>query len=58
MSAPAILIRLELEAPPKVLIDALHEQDHDRLLDWLEAHPEYLALVQEALLLAPERRVA
>jgi len=39
VTALAILIRIELEAAPKVLIDAARERDHDRLLDWLEARP-------------------
>ena len=58
MTVPAILIRLPLEGSPRVLIDAEHERDHQRLLDWLEAHEDYLELVREALLLEAERRAA
>ena len=49
MSAPAILIRLELEAAPRLQVDALNEREHDRIVDWLEAHPSYLRLVQKAI---------
>jgi hypothetical protein len=51
VSAPAILIRLELEAAPRLLVEALSEQEHDRLVDWLETHPDYLELVRRALAL-------
>jgi hypothetical protein len=44
-SSPAILIRLELEAAP-------------RLLDWLQTHPRYAALVSEAIVLEAEERAA
>jgi hypothetical protein len=58
VSAPAILIRLELEAAPRLLVDAVSEQEHDRLCDWLEAHPAYVDLVQQALALERQERAA
>jgi hypothetical protein len=58
MSAPAILIRLELEAAPRLLIDALCEQERERVLDWLCAHPAYLRLVQEAIALERKETAA
>jgi hypothetical protein len=58
MRAPAILIRIELEAAPRLQVDALNQQEHDRIVDWLRAHPRYLRLVQEALALEAEERAA
>jgi hypothetical protein len=50
MSAPALVIRLEIEARPKVYIDAMREGEADRLLDWLlenEALRDLLLRVDE-----------
>jgi hypothetical protein len=58
MSAPAVVIRLELEALPKVLVDALDEREHTRLIDWIEAHPAYQQLIAEALELERQERAA
>jgi 2-oxo-4-hydroxy-4-carboxy--5-ureidoimidazoline (OHCU) decarboxylase len=44
-SAPAAVIRLELEAAPQVLADCLTEAECDRLLDWIHAHPELIDLL-------------
>jgi hypothetical protein len=48
---PAILIRLELEAAPRLQVDALSEEEHGRIVDWIKAHPAYLQLVEDALAL-------
>ncbi len=58
MSAPAVLIVLELEAAPRVVVDALDEGDELRLAAWLEACPDYSELVARALELEHERRAA
>ena len=55
MSAPAILIRLELEAAPRLLVETTTEDEHLRLVHWIESHPPYLELVQRALALEQER---
>lgn len=46
--APAVVIRIELEAPPRVVVDALHEGEYDRLGDWLRSHPDLLDLIRRA----------
>lgn len=56
MSAPAVVIRLELEAVPRLLVDAINEEEHDRLLDWIESHPRYRQLIQDALALRAGER--
>ena len=58
MTPPAIVIRLELEAAPRLQVDALDERESKRLLDWLDAHPRYLRLIQEAIELEAEEHVA
>jgi hypothetical protein len=58
MSAPAVVIRLELEAPPRLFADALGKNEWKRLSDWLSAHPRYLRLIQEAIALETEERTA
>lgn len=55
---PAVLIRLELEAAPKVLIDALTEGESLRLEDWVSTHPDLAELVCRALELADEAKAA
>jgi hypothetical protein len=56
---PAIVIRLELEAAPRVYCEALAEAEQTRLGDWLaEARPEYGALVDRAMELEAEERAA
>ena len=57
MSAPpAIVIRLELEAP-RVYLDAVTESEAARLEDWLVGHDAYLELVARARELEAEKRV-
>ncbi len=58
MTAPAIVIRLELEAAPKLYVDAVNSAEHDRLLDWIGSQPHYLRLIQAAIDLEAERRAA
>lgn len=58
MSAPAYLIWLELEAAPRVVVDALHEGDYDRLADWLLANPDIAELLERAVALAQRERAA
>ena len=48
MSPPAVLIRLELEASPRVIVDAMYEGEMERLHDWFEAHPLHLELIHRA----------
>jgi hypothetical protein len=58
VSPPAVIIRLELEGAPRLLVDCLHDREEERLFDWLEAHPELLELVVRALDLQDEARTA
>jgi hypothetical protein len=46
--APAVIVRLELEAAPQVICDFLHEGDQSRMYDWLDAHPELRDMVCRA----------
>jgi hypothetical protein len=58
VNLPAVLIRLEVEASPRLQIDALNESEQRCLVDWLEAHPRYLKLIQDALALERQERAA
>lgn len=49
MNAPAIVIRLELEAAPRVTLDVVSESEEVRLEEWLDRHPEQVELVSRAL---------
>lgn len=52
MSAPAILIRVELERlAPRLLVESVNEREHQALVDWLETQPRLLKLVQDAIAL-------
>jgi hypothetical protein len=57
-TAPAVLIRIELEASPEVLVQGAGLGDHDRLLLWLTQHPRMLAVVGEAIELQREAESA
>jgi hypothetical protein len=58
-SAPSVSIRLEVEAAPRVFVDALNEAEEQRLTDWLtEARPDYGELVARAFELAAKARAA
>jgi hypothetical protein len=37
MRPPSLVIVLELDAPPRVYVDALSEQDEQQLQAWLDA---------------------
>jgi hypothetical protein len=58
VSPPAIVGRLELEASPRIVVDCLNDGDKARLMDWLRAHPEYGALVEQALEIQQRERTA
>jgi hypothetical protein len=45
---PAVVIRLELESPPQVLLDCLNESEEVRVVDWLGTHPALVELVDLA----------
>jgi hypothetical protein len=45
MSAPAVVIRLELEAAPKIFPDVVSESEYERLIDWVETHEELRGLL-------------
>jgi hypothetical protein len=56
---PAIVIVIALEEPPAVRIwHAPHEGDEHRIRYWLDSRPELRDLVDRALELADEKRVA
>ena len=58
MTAPAVVIRFELEAAPKVYKDCDDKGEQRRLEDWLNAHPEYWELLLRARDLAEEAKAA
>ena len=58
MNAPAVVIRLSLEARPYVYVDAIHESDERRLAEWLESHPQYAELMARALELERKEQAA
>lgn len=58
MNAPALIIRLELEAAPRVLPDCLNGWEEARLDDWIRSKPELAELVERALELAEEAKAA
>lgn len=58
MSAPAIVIRIELEEPLRVFAAWLHEGDELRMQRWLKDHPEEAELLDRALALELRKRAA
>ena len=55
-TGPSILIRLELECAPAVLVDVMDDAEEKRLAFWLtDAHPEYGELAQRAIDLEQEK---
>jgi hypothetical protein len=58
VSVPAIVILLELEAPPKVCGAWMRDTDEERLADWLDAHPRYRELIVQALQLERDAQAA
>jgi hypothetical protein len=58
VSAPAVIIRLELEASPHIYLDTIHSGEEARLRDWIERHPDYVALIRRAQQIAEQERAA
>jgi hypothetical protein len=58
VSAPAIVIRLELEQPTRLHHDCMTDGEYARLLDWLRTHPAQAALVARAIELVDQERAA
>jgi hypothetical protein len=58
VNAPAVIIRLELEARPKLIADYLDDGEAVRMDEWLSQHPAYRQLVDDALRLAETERAA
>jgi hypothetical protein len=59
VSAPSLVILLELEAAPRLLCNYVNESEERRLANWLaEAHAELLGLVVRALELRDELEAA
>jgi len=56
VNAPAIVIRLEFEARPRIVCDWLDETDERRMRDWLDSHPELLELLARACEIANRER--
>jgi hypothetical protein len=54
--APAIEIRIALEATPQVRLVCSSESEERRLDDWIAAQPDLAELVAQALELATARR--
>jgi hypothetical protein len=48
VSAPAVIIRIEFEAAPRVVCDYLTEADEKRMRHWLDAHPDLVELLERA----------
>jgi len=55
VTAPALVIRLELERRPQVREEAMSEGEATRLADWIKSHESLRQLVEDALLLATKR---
>jgi hypothetical protein len=49
---PALVIRLEVEAAPALIVDCQVDGEERRLRDWITASPRLCALVADALELA------
>lgn len=58
VSAPAVVIRLELERAPVLYFDCLNEGEEKRLHDWITARWKYAELVQQAAALILEAKAA
>lgn len=56
--APAVVIELGLESPPRVRLHCLRDTDEARVIDWIRAHDGLAELVLRALELAEEARAA
>jgi hypothetical protein len=51
---PRLLVVVALEPAPPVAVDAMNDAEERRLLDWVEAHPDYVEDVSIAYLSALE----
>jgi hypothetical protein len=58
VSAPAVVVRFELEAAPRLWVDALTDSEERRLWEWIASRDDLLALVARALELAEEAKAA
>ena len=58
MSAPAVVVRFELKAAPRLWVDALTDSEERRLWEWIASRDDLLALVARALELAEEAKAA
>jgi hypothetical protein len=56
MSAPAVVLRFELERAPEILIDAKNDAELVRLCDWVDSHPEFLRLIAQMFVLVEQER--
>jgi hypothetical protein len=45
VSAPALIVRFELEREPEIVVDALDDAELARLFDWIDAHPSLLQAI-------------
>ncbi len=55
MTAWALVIRLEFEAAPRVMTDAVSDAEATRLADWILSQPDLAELLDKALLSLEER---
>jgi hypothetical protein len=56
VTPPAVRIVFELEAPPRVEADWLTDAEDARMVDWLDSHPIYQALIAAAVELTERER--
>jgi hypothetical protein len=56
MSAPAVVLRFELEREPEIVIDALNDAELVRLCDWIDSHPAFLRLIAAMFALVERER--
>ena len=58
MSAPAVVIRCELDQPLLVVCECQSDTDVDSLTAWFDQHEDYFRLVTAAIELAERERAA
>jgi hypothetical protein len=58
VTPPAIVVRFELEARPVVFADYLDDSEAERMADWLDRHPDYARVIEDARELAERERAA
>lgn len=54
-AAPAVVIRLPLEAGPRITLETGDAGELDRVCDWLRAHDDLPELIERALDITEER---